>query len=129
MTLTQLHQKIGSIQRDAARLGQQLELSDRIADTCGHPGSAEAQTNSNVTRDVLRRLFTRLHHLEARLPTPELMSERAYSRMLMLGFEAEAAEEARRSAYQAATKPARKPYTKRVPILDRIRSRFVDQVA
>ena len=67
---------------------------------------------AQVLRRRLQGLFTRLHHLEARLPTPELLSERAYNRMISLGFEVDAAEAERLATYRAAAKPERKPYTK-----------------
>lgn len=112
MTLQQLHQRIGRIQRACTNLERTLVRADRIADTCGHPDQAENILLAQHVRGNLRQNFTELHTLEARLPTPELLSERAYNRALMLGLEVEAAEGERRAAYQAANKPARKPYTK-----------------
>lgn len=126
MTLQQLHQRIGRIQRACANLERTLVRADRLADTCGHPDQAENARLAQHVRGNLMKNFTELHALEARLPTPELLSERAYNRALMLGLEVEAAEEQRRSTYQAAAKPTRKPYertghyskTKPVTLLD-----------
>lgn len=112
MTLPQLQQKIGTIQRETTKMGRLLELSDRIAETCGHPQQEYALVASAILRGKLMNLFTELHRLEARLPTPELLSERAYNRMIALGFEVEAAEAERLTTYRAATKASRKPYTK-----------------
>ena len=112
MTLTQLHQQIGQVKRTAAAIERLLIHHDQIADTCGHPGQARAIMEARTLRFYLSRTFTELHHLEARLPTPELLSERAYNRLLMLGFDAESAEAARLSTYQAAAKPERKAWTK-----------------
>jgi len=112
MTLQQLHQKIGTIQRLAKAYERDLHRMDQIADTCGHPNQAVAAELAQGIRRSLSELFTRLHSLEARLPTPELLSERAYNRMIALGFEVEAAEAERTTIYRAATKASRKPYTK-----------------
>lgn len=112
MTLPQLYQRIERVKRACANLERTLIRADRIADTCGHPDQAE---NILLARHVRRNLmenFTELHRLEARLPTPELLSERAYNRMIALGFEVEAAEAERTTIYRAATKASRKPYTK-----------------
>ncbi len=115
MTLQQLHQQIGQVKRTAAAIERSLIRHDRIADSCGHPGQAKAIMEARTLRFYLSRTFTELHHLEARLPTPELLSERAYSRALMLGFEVEAAEAERTTTYRAASKASRKPYTKAKP--------------
>ena len=104
MTLPQLQQKIGTIQRETTKMGRLLELSDRIAETCGYPQQEYALVASAILRGKLMNLFTELHRLEARLPTPELLSERAYNRMIALGFEVEAAEAERFTTYRAATK-------------------------
>ncbi len=133
MTLQQLHQKIGHIQRTAKGLACTLELTDRIADMCGNPHQAFAIECGSVLRLKLQALFTRLHHLEARLPTPELLSERAYNRMIALGFEVEAAEAERTTILRATTKASRKPYTKKAGpgcrVLERARQRMAHEAA
>lgn len=107
MTLTELHQKIGTIQRTAKGLARTLELTDRLADMCGNPHQAFAIECSGVLRGKLQGLFIRLHHLEARLPTPELLSARAYDRMIALGFQIEAAEAKRVTTYREAAQSQR----------------------
>lgn len=112
MTLQQLHQKIGSIKRQALTVERALHRLDQVADRCGHPDQLEAILLARGHRYGLSLLFTELHHLESRLPTPELLSERAYNRMIALGFEVEAAEAERTTILRATTKASRKPYAK-----------------
>ncbi len=110
MTLTALHQQIGRLQRQATDIARALELSDRIADTCGHPQQGFHMELSVLLRCGLSSLFTRLHRLEARLPTPELLSARAYDRMIALGFQIDAAEAARTRTYREASTNQRRLY-------------------
>jgi len=102
MTLQQLHQRIGRVQRASANLERSLIRADRIADMCGHPDQEEHARWALHLRGNLRENFTELHGLEARLPTPELLSAREYDRMLMLGMTIEAAEAGRVQAYRQA---------------------------
>jgi hypothetical protein len=102
MTVQQLQQQIGQLQAQAARLARRLELTDRAADTPGHPERAKAADFSTIIRKSLMRLYTEIHELEARLPTPELLSDRAYHRMLALGLGIEAAEAERLQTYREA---------------------------
>lgn len=106
MTLRQLQQLIGQIKEEAARLAQRLELADRAGEFCNHPLSADAlaRIEARRLRWRLSALYTRLHHLEARLPTPEVLSARAYDRMLALGFSIEAAEAKRATTFRDATR-------------------------
>ena len=83
-------------------MARTLELTDRIAEMCGNPHQAFAKECSAELRLMLRAYFTRLHSLEARLPTPELLSAREYNRMLTLGMTIEAAEAGRVQAYRQA---------------------------
>jgi hypothetical protein len=102
MTLQQLHQRIGRVQRAAGNIERSLIRADRSADLCGHPDQAEHARLARHLRGNLRELFTELHQLEARLPTPELLSAREYNRMLALGMTIEAAEAGRVQAYRQA---------------------------
>ena len=83
-------------------MARRLELMDRIAETCGHPHQQRFIVAGAVLRRELMAVYTHLHSLEARLPTPELLSERAYNRMLMLGMSEDAAEAGRVHAYRQA---------------------------
>ncbi len=103
MTLQQLQQQIGQIQRDANFQGRALHRLDFFAECPGHPMQVIAEDEARRVRVNLSRLFTRLHQLEARLPTPELLSARAYDRLLMLGMGIDAAEAGRVQAYRQAT--------------------------
>lgn len=107
MTLPQLYQRIGRVKRASANLERSLIRSDTLADTCGHPEQANAILLSAHLRRNLQQNFTELHHLEARLPTPELLSERAFNRILMLGMTIDAAEAARLSTYRNAAQQQR----------------------
>lgn len=132
MTLRQLQQQIGQLRAFATTLARRVELTDRIAETCGHPDQHRAQDVAADMRLSLSALFTRIHGLEARLPTPELLSERAYNRMIALGFEVEAAEAERLNTYRA-TKTPRKPYTRQTGpgsrVLERVRQRLAHEAA
>lgn len=103
MTVQHLHQQIGQLQREANRLARVLELTDRTAEIHGHPDQRDARLRAGVYRLRLSEIYTRMHHLEARLPTPETLSARAYDRMIALGFEIEAAEACRVTTYRNAT--------------------------
>lgn len=103
MTLRQLQQKIGQLRAFAATLARRVELTDRIAETCGHPDQYRAQDAAADMRLSLSALFTRIHGLEARLPTAETLSEAAYNRALILGLSIDAAEGARVKTWRAAT--------------------------
>jgi len=107
MTLQQLNQHIGQVKRTAAAIERSLFRNDRIADTCGHPDRAEAVMEARTLRFILSRTFTELHHLEARLPTPELLSARAYDRMIALGWQIEAAEAKRVTTFRDALRDQR----------------------
>ncbi|WP_395737442.1 hypothetical protein [Prosthecobacter sp.] len=102
MTLQQLQQQIGSLQREAARYALSIELIDRIAESCGHPQQETAAHGATVRRRELQQIYIRLHALEARLPTPEALSEAAFNRALMLGLSIDAAEGARVSTWRSA---------------------------
>jgi hypothetical protein len=102
MTTRELQSLIGSKQAQATRLARQLELTDRAADTPGHPERQKAADFSIIIRKSLMKLYTEMHELEARLPTPELLSDRAYHRMLALGLGIEAAEAERLQTYREA---------------------------
>jgi len=102
MTLQQLHQQIGAIQRQADRQARGLHHLDFLAECCGNPLQIVAADEAARVRCNLTRLFTLLHQLEARLPTPELLSAREYNRMLALGMTLEAAEAGRVQAYRQA---------------------------
>jgi hypothetical protein len=102
MNLRSLQQQIGDLKATTARIAGQLEISDRIADTCGHPTQNLAALCSATLRQKLGNFFTRLHELKSRLPTPETLSRSAYDRALMLGFTLEAAEVERTSTYRHA---------------------------
>lgn len=102
MTVQQLQQQIGQLQAQAARLARNLDLTDRIAELPGHPDAAQAAEEAALMRESLTRLYTRIHNLEGRLPTPELLSTRAYHRMLALGLDIDAAEACRLQTYREA---------------------------
>lgn len=102
MTLRELQQQIGQIQAQAQRLARRLELADRIAETWLNPGQAQAKRDAARLRLALRGLYTRLHSLEARLPTPDTLGDAAFRRALALGLELEAAEGVRLKAYREA---------------------------
>lgn len=102
MNLRELHQQIGRVRQTAAPLAQRLEVIDRIAEAWLHPLQADARCEAAAIRAELRRLYTRLHHLEARLPTADTLGESAFRRALALGLEIEAAEGARVKAYREA---------------------------
>ncbi|MBV5324642.1 MAG: hypothetical protein J0626_04895, partial [Rhodospirillaceae bacterium] len=59
--------------------------------------------------------------------------ERAYNRMIALGFEVEAAEAERTTILRATTKASRKPYTKKAGpgcrVLERARQRMAHEAA
>lgn len=106
MTLRQLQQYIGQIQAQAARLAVRVELLDRRIEAA-HPQDQWAlSAGAQILRANLRALYTHLHALEARLPTPELLSARAFDRMLALGFSIEAAEAKRATTFRDATRAA-----------------------
>ncbi len=102
MTLQQLHQRIGQIQSEAARLAQRIEILDRRVDFAPPGEGWKLAAGAEILRANLTVLFTRLHSLEARLPTPELLSERAFNRMIALGLSIDAAEAGRVQAYRQA---------------------------
>lgn len=102
MTLRQLHQLIGAKRAAAERLARRLELADRAAEWCGSPAQAQARRDATRLRFALQSLYTELHALESRLPTPETLSDAAFRRALALGLEVEAAEGARVKAYREA---------------------------
>jgi hypothetical protein len=102
MTVQHLQQQIGQLQAQAARLARRLELADRIAELHGNPAQHQAWRDAQRLRLALSGLYTRIHDLEARLPTPELLSDRAFHRMLALGLGIEAAEAERLKTYQRA---------------------------
>jgi hypothetical protein len=97
-----LHQQIGQLQHEARILARNLELADRLAETCGHPQQNMGLEFAGVIRAKLRAIYTRLHHLESRLPTADTLSQAAYNRALMLGFTLEAAEVERVTTYRHA---------------------------
>ncbi len=99
MTTRQLHAQIGAKHATAARLAQRLDLTDRLAETWGHPRQAQAQRDARRLRHGLSQLYSEIHALEARLPTPEALSEAAFRRALALGQGIEAAESQRVQAY------------------------------
>ncbi len=98
-----IHQQISQTRQQAASVARNLELTDRIAEIHGHPDRTQAQVEAALMRETLVRLYTRLHWLEARLPTPEVLSARAYDRAMALGLQIEAAEHARITTYREAT--------------------------
>jgi hypothetical protein len=102
MTVRQLYQSIGAKQSAATRLARRLELADRVSDWHGSPAQPQALRDAQRLRIELSRLYTEIHTLEARLPTPEVLSERAFNRALALGLEIEAAEGLRLKAYREA---------------------------
>ena len=102
MTLPQLQQQIGQIQHQADIQARGLNRLDFFAECPGHPLQIVAADEAQRVRLNLSRLFTRLHQLEARLPTPELLSARAYDRLIMLGMSIDAAEAGRLHAYRQA---------------------------
>jgi len=102
MTLPDLHRQIGFIRRVTTRLGLKLELSDRLADLHLHPQQQSAVAASASLRRRLSYYYTRLHALESRIPTPELLSEQAYNRMITLGYEIDAADSVRLSTLRHA---------------------------
>lgn len=102
MNLRHIQQQIGAKLATAARLARRLELTDRLAECHGHPQQGQAIRDARRIRHGLSQLYTEIHGLEAMLPTPELLSERAFNRALALGLEIEAAEAARVTAYRDA---------------------------
>ena len=102
MTVQHLQQQIGQLQAQAAKLAQSLELTDRVAETHGHPQREMHRVAACAMRGMLSNLYTRIHSLEGRLPTPELLSDRAFHRMLALGLDIDAAEACRLQTYREA---------------------------
>lgn len=102
MTLQQVQQQIGALDRAAARLARRLEMADRLAEIHGNPGQAEAKRAAARLRLALSDLYTRRHALEARIPTRDTLAAAEYNRLLALGFELDAAEAGRRRAWQSA---------------------------
>jgi len=102
MTLRELHQQIGSLRKTTAQLALRLEIIDRIAEAWLHPQQETAKREAKAIRRELTRLYTRLHELEARIPTPETLSAAAFHRALALGMQIDAAEAERVKAYRAA---------------------------
>lgn len=102
MTVQHIQQEIGQLQAQAARLARRLELADRIAEMHGNPDRLDEGLKAVTLRINLSDLYTRIHNLEARLPTPELLSDRAFHRMLALGLGIEAAEAERLKTYRQA---------------------------
>ena len=107
MTIRTLHQQIGKIQRQAKAHAQRLEILDRIAEAWLHPQQQAAQREAAAIRGELSQLYTRLHQLEARIPTPETLSQSAFNRMIALGFEIDAAEAARVQTFREAHREQR----------------------
>ncbi len=109
MTLRSIHQQIGRIDQAAAKLAQQLELTDRMAECHGNPQQPLAQIEAAAIRSELSHLYTRRHQLEALIPTPETLSVAAFNRALALGLGIEAAEANRtrtlRDAHQRQALP------------------------
>ena len=124
MNLRQLHHSIGNAQRaiDALLLPPSRadhglseaapitalshELVCDISHMHGHARQAEAQVESRRRIRLLSLAYTRLHSLQARLPTAETLSAAAYARALALGLSVEAAEADKRAAYHAARRAA-----------------------
>ncbi len=107
MTLRQLQQLIGQIKEEASHWARRLELADRALEFAIDQQATELNCHARNLRTRLQALYTRLHHLEARLPTPEVLSARAYDRMLALGFSIEAAEAKRATTFRDATRERR----------------------
>ncbi|MBE7497101.1 MAG: hypothetical protein HS117_19340 [Verrucomicrobiaceae bacterium] len=107
MTLTELHHRIGRIRATAAPLARELSITDFTAECHGHPLQGMARARAAMIRRELQRLYTRLHALEARIPTPDTLSAAAYGRALALGLTIEDAEAARSAAYFHAQRDAR----------------------
>lgn len=102
MTVRQLHQRIGALRATATRLAQHLEMTDRVAEAWLHPQQQAAKREAAALRRELSALYSQLHGLEARIPTPETLSAAAYDRALLLGLEIDAAEAMRLHAYRSA---------------------------
>ena len=100
MTLQQLQQQIGALDRAAATIARRLEMADRLAEIHGNPGQAEAIDDARRLRLWLVDLYTRRHALEARIPTRETLAAAEYNRLLALGFELDAAEAGRRQVWK-----------------------------
>jgi len=113
MTLRQLQQAIGQIQAEASRLARRLELADRALEAAIGMEAAELRSMTITFRLKLSALYTRLHALEARLPTPELLSEAAFKRALALGLQTEAAEAERTQVYR---RTMAEPHARQLPV-------------
>lgn len=100
MTIQYIQQQIGQLQRGANHIARRLELTDRIAETPLHPDQDDCREDAVLMRENLMRLYTRMHRLEARIPTRESLSEGAFRRLLTLGLGIEAAEHERMRVYR-----------------------------
>ena len=102
MTIREIHAQLAAKRTTARRLGRRLELTDRLAECHGNPGQAQAIRDARRIRYALQQLYTEMHALEARLPTPESLSDAAFRRLLALGLGIEAAEGERIRVYREA---------------------------
>ena len=102
MTIREIHAQLAAKRATARRLDRRLDLTDRVAETWGHPDESHARNLCTLLRRSLMQLYTEMHALEARLPTPESLSDAAFRRLLALGLGIEAAEGERLRVYREA---------------------------
>lgn len=99
MLLSELQRQMGRLWASITEVSRLLALEE-VMDS---PLRAQVCANAPRLRLRLRWLHTQYYKLEARLPTPEVLSGQAYGRALALGLSLEEAAAAKSKAYHHAS--------------------------